>query len=124
MKKALKELIENASVKKSGEFINLLVVSNGVYDGFWGKNGYCNIMLFGKEEPDGEWYKISECADKLNIWPNSFDDNSIFQQPFNLDIPAEYGVPRLWFSNPIRIDYDDISDIVGYYTKKESEELK
>ena len=110
MKKALKELLENAEEKRVGHFHNLLIVSNGVYDGFWGKNGYNNIILLGYVASDTKYYKITESADIFNI----FDLGRNNFRTLNIDIPTEYGVPRIWFNKPIFIDYSaPISGVVG-----------
>ena len=115
MKKALKELIENAPVKLKGDFYMFLIVSNGVYDGFWGKNGYNNIIILAKEQNDKTktWYKLSEYADKFDIFP-LFESGTTIRS-FDLDIPKEYGVPRIWFDKAIRIDYTiQTSDVIGH----------
>ena len=111
MTKALKELIEKAPEISKGYFEALMIISNGKYDGFWGKNGYNNIMILGRlwgREKEG-WYKISSYADKLSIWDlaNGYS--------FNLDIPEQYAVPVIWFNRPIKIDYElPVSDVMGY----------
>ena len=43
----LKKIIENAPVKVRGKFRGLFFLSNGEYNGFWGKNGYDNIYIGG-----------------------------------------------------------------------------
>lgn len=107
MKKALKELIENAPKKTKGAFKFFLFISNGVYDGFWGKNGYNNILILGRSVDDNKWYRISEFGDKFDIYRTKLS--------FNLDIPKDLGVPRIWFSEPIYIDNEpEMSSVVGY----------
>ncbi len=110
MKKALKELIENAPTISSGRFTSFLIIPNGEYHGFWGKNGYDNIMVLVKPEGEKEYYKLSEEADVFNIFDLHIQPNT-----FNLDIPHEYGVPRIWFNTPIEIDFDmPNSTLLGY----------
>lgn len=104
MKKALKELLEKAPVKLVGDFRSFMVISNDVYDGFWGRNGYNNIILLGSS-CDGKWFRISEYADVFF----AYDIRSL-----NVDISTEYGVPKFWFDQPIHIDYTlQTSSIMG-----------
>lgn len=110
MKKALKELIENTEFKRKGKFSNFIIVSNGVYDGFWGKNGYNNILLLGFDAEDKKYYKITDSADVFSI----FDFKEIYS--FSLEIPSEYGVPRIWFTKPVFIDNTvPISTVTGSF---------
>ena len=64
----LKEIIENAPVKTRGAFRCLFFLSNGEYDGFWGKNGYDNISVFGYDDDLHVWCKVSDYADKFDIF--------------------------------------------------------
>lgn len=107
MKKALKELIENAPVKHTGRFTELMFVSNGKYGGFFGPNGFNNMIVLGKnaEADETTWYKIvkedDEC-DKFDIYSQDIPRFT----GFNVDIPEKYGVPRIWFTNYyFKIDY-------------------
>lgn len=116
MKKALKELIENAPVKRAGKFTELMFVDNGTYSGFFGNNGYSKMIILGKNvDAEATWYKIvsEECeCDKFDIYSNG----KIVRAPgFNLDIPKKYGVPRIWFTNYyFKIDYSfPLSSIVA-----------
>lgn len=104
MKKALKELLKNAPVKLIGDFTQFILIPNGKYNGFWGVNGYDNIILLGGTD-DGKWYRISEYADV-------FDLEKI--RCCAVDIPHKYGVPRLFFREPIHVDYSlQISSVTG-----------
>ena len=97
MKKALKELVENAEVKMVGEFRAFLTIPNGIYDGFWGKNGYDNILLLGYSSEDGKWYRIADTIDAIHLsYPPSL----------NWEISSKYGVPCFWSNTPISIEYD------------------
>lgn len=121
MTKALKELIENAPVLRKGKFSCFLIVPNGVYNGFWGSNRFCNIMLFGFK--DDKWYKIADHDDVFNICDDYKGGYRRRYQTFSLDIPKEYKVPRIWFSNPVYVDYTlEISSVSGEYTEREVEE--
>lgn len=109
----LKKLIEEAPHIHSGKFATFMIVSNGQYDGFWGVNGYDNILILARPWRKDKWYILSTEADVFSVW---------YCSSFNLDIPSEYGVPRIWFDKPIEIDYKlKISSVMGY-VKKESEE--
>jgi len=103
MKKALKELIENAEVKREGEFRQFLTIPNGIYNGFWGKNGYDNILLLGRSAEDGKWYKI---ADKIDAFHISYPPS------LNWEIDSKYGVPSFWSFTPISIEYDGFTSSI------------
>lgn len=114
MTEILKKLIETAPTKRCGKFINFMFVSNGEYDGFWGKNGYDSMIIFGYDLELEKYVKITDYADVFNIYRLNGNNS------FSLDIPTEYGIPRIWFSTPIRIDNElDISSVVGEIVKKE-----
>jgi hypothetical protein len=108
----LKELIENAPVKRKGTFKNLMIVSNGAYDGFWGENGFNSIILLGLDVETKSYVKVTDYADVFDIFNVGEHIN------FNLDIPTEYGVPRISFSKPVCIDNElNISSVVGEVTE-------
>ena len=104
----LKALIENAEYREVGDYDILMIVPNGIYDGFWGVNGYDNIMLLGKVREEDKWYIVSDKgADVLDI-------ERIGDATFHLDIPSKYGMPTIWFRTPIHIDRTTpISSITG-----------
>ncbi len=109
----LKEIIENAPVKTSGAFRCLFFLSNGEYDGFWGKNGYDNIMIYGFDDDLKEWCKIAAYADKFDIF-------SIEKDGFNLHIPHDLGIPVIWFNKSVYIDNTlMLSNVVGRLGKYE-----
>lgn len=97
MKKALKELIENAEAKRCGEFRAFLTIPNGIYDGFFGKNGYDNILFLGQSAEDGKWYKIADEIDAIHFF---------YPPSLNWEINSKYGVPSFWSHTPISIEYD------------------
>ena len=108
MKDKLKELIKKAPVKRKGTFKNFMIVSNCAYNGFWGENGFNSIILLGFDVETKQYVKITDYADVFNIY--SVGENV----GFNLDIPTEYGVPRIWFSKFITIDNElNISAVNG-----------
>ena len=97
MKKALKELIEKAEVKREGEFRAFLTIPNGIYNGFWGKNGYDNILFLGQSSEDDKWYKIADKIDAIHFF---------YPPSLNWEINLKYGVPSFWTHHPIRVSYD------------------
>ena len=108
----LKELIDNAPFRPVGTFDKLMFVSTGKYDGFWGVNGYDNILILGWKRKTDQWYKVSDYGDKFDIYKTNTE--------FNLDIPTDYGVPCIWFSRPIFIDNRiGVSSVVGELVNKE-----
>ena len=111
MRKALKELILEAELKTKGYFSTLLFVSDGGYDGFFGPNGYDSMLVLGISAEDGMWYRIGKGHDVFYIYKTNGS--------FNLDIPSEYGVPRIWFDRPIYIDNDiPISTLTGDFREE------
>lgn len=106
MTDAFKKLVENAPVRKSGLFNGFMFSSNGIYDGFFGKNGYDNMVVLGQAVEDDLWYRIACEVDIFNI---------AFIKPYtsvSIDIPSEFGVPRLFFHKPIQIDYDGFTSAI------------
>lgn len=94
----LKEIIENAPVKKAGTFVALMFIPNGEYNGFWGHNGYNNILILGREynrKDGGTWYKIATSADVFQM---------AHYESVSIDIPTELGVPVLFVPEGIEID--------------------
>lgn len=100
MKKALKELIERAAVKREGTFFAFLTIPNGVYEGFYGKNGYDNILLLGQSFADRKWYKIADKVDAIHFF---------YPPSLNWEINSNYGVPCFWTNTPIDIKYDGLT---------------
>ena len=93
----LKEIIENAPVKKAGTFVALMFIPNGEYNGFWSHNGYDNILILGQEahREGGTWYKIATSADVFQMYR---------YESVSIDIPTELGVPVLFCNEGIEID--------------------
>lgn len=103
----LKEIIENAPVKKKGTFVALMFIPNGEYNGFWGHNGYDNILILGQEEhrEGGNWYKIATSADVFHLYR---------YESVSIDIPTELGVPVLFNPEGIEIDNNlELSDVLS-----------
>lgn len=120
MKKALKELIENAPVKRTGRFTELMFVPGSAYRGFYGNTGFNKIIVLGKNVDDETWYRIvsdkNEC-DKFDIYNLM---HSHYKTGFNLDIPEKYKAIRIWFSGMyFNIDYSlPISSLVAELEKR------
>lgn len=106
MKKKLKELIENSPYRQVGDYDYLMTISNGIYKGFWGKNGYNNILVLGRDWKTLKWYKITDDVDVLRI-------ENIGRYGLNVEIPTEYGMPCMWFHTPIHIEDMKISTLSG-----------
>ena len=113
MKEELKDLIDNAPIVEEGLFKHFLIVpSDTVYDGFWGKNGYDNIIVLGEFADDSaeQGYKGYGRIDQYS-GSDAFHITSILNA--NIDIPSEFGCVRLWFNEPISVSYP-ASSICGY----------
>lgn len=111
----LKKLIEDAPFIHSGKFASFMVVPNGQYDGFWGVNGYDNILILARPWNEDKWYKLATEADVFSV--RDYENHC---PTFNLDIPSQYGVPRIWFERPIEIDYTiPTSTVMGYVKERE-----
>lgn len=93
----LKVIIENAPIKKKGKFVALMFISNGEYNGFWGVNGYDNMLVLGQEDnrSAGTWYKVATTADVFQ---------AVKLEGVSIDIPSDLGVPVMFFHEPIEID--------------------
>ena len=110
----LKKLIEDAPSIHSGKFDSFMVVPNGQYDGFWGVNGYDNILILARPWEEDKWYKLATKADVFSVYGNC--------SSFHLAIPSQYGVPRIWFNNPIEIRHELPTARVLGHAKAESED--
>ena len=106
----LKKLIAEAPIIHSGKFAAFMIVPNGQFDGFWGVNGYDNILILARPWNEDKWYKLATAADVFDVYDYTRTCSS-----FNLDIPTQYGVPRIWFCKPIEIDYFiPTANVIGY----------
>ena len=103
MKKALKELIENAEVKRVGEFYAFLTIPNGTHHGFCENNGYDNILLLGQSTEDRKWYKIADKIDAIHFF---------YPPSLNWQIDSKYGVPCFWTIVPISINYEGLTSSI------------
>lgn len=107
MKKALKELIENAPRRDCGEYISFLVIpTNKAYNGFWGRNGYNDIIVLGYDKKEDMWYRLDSDGES-----DVFDIMQIYA--VNIDVPSEYGCIRICLSEPVEISHP-ASSILAY----------
>lgn len=110
MTDALKTLIEEAPIKRSGKFRRFLIIPTGEqYDGFWGKNGYNNIILLGQEldqDENDKYYNITDSADVVTL---------AMIKSIHFDVPTEYNCIRFWTDGYIEIHNEmNVSTIMGY----------
>lgn len=106
MRKALKKIIDTAEERSVGYFDSLMFVSNGIYNGLFGKNGYDNILILGYVRSEQKWFIISKYDDVFSIYQ--------LNGTFKLEINSEYGVPTIWFNKPVYIDNSmHLSSVVG-----------
>ena len=114
----LTKLIEEAPYIRKGKFSAFMILSNGIYDGFWGVNGYDNILILARPYKEDKWYILATEADNFSVY-----DFREHYSAFNLDIPTEYGIPRIWFDQPVEIDYSlPLSNVVGSVNKEGTNE--
>ena len=107
MRKTLKKIIDTAEERSVGYFDTLMFVSNGIYNGFFGKNGYDNILILGYVRAEQKWFIVSRYGDVFSIYYP-------IMGTFTLDINHKYGVPTIGFGKPIHIDNtDQLSSVIG-----------
>lgn len=113
MRKKLKELIDNAEFCETGIFNEFLIIpTHKVYDGFWGKNGYENMIVLAKSFGEETWYRISqEQCDVLNF---------IYINNVCVDVPDDVGCVRISSVSPIEIRFPG-SAILGYGRRVEND---
>lgn len=112
MRKKLKELIENAEFCVEGVFNEFLIIpTHKAYNGFWGKNGYENIIVLARNFDSKTYYRISqEQCDVLNL---------IYINNVSVDIPDDVGCVRISSDSSIEIQYP-ASAILGYGRRVEN----
>lgn len=109
MKKALKELMKNAADTYKGYFIKFIFIPDGIYNGFWGKNGYDKMIILGYEVKSKMWCRLTGISTQTDVF-------SIFKvRSFNVHIRHDLGVPEIFLDRPIRIDNTkQLSQILVY----------
>ena len=100
MKKALKELIENSPDKHLGVFTSFIFIPDGLYKGFWGENGYDNMIVLGFEKQLKMWCRITGENCQLDLM------TIVRPKAFNIHFKHELGVPEVWFDQPIMINHE------------------
>ena len=83
-----------------GVLINCIYIvnTNQSYDGFWGKNGYNNMVVVGYSPNNKKYYILSEAqCDIVRLWRTNAIEISI-------DIPEDLNCIRLFgFTKPLSI---------------------
>lgn len=114
MTEQLNELIKTAPIKKKGDFQRLMFIPDGKYDGFWGKNGYENMIVFGQDASDEKWYRITSRNCRVDVFQTFFNSPAM-SHITSVDIPSEFKVPNLFFNKPIHINFEiEISAVIGH----------
>lgn len=94
MKKKVKDFIAQAVPRYHDEFHNLFVIdSERIYDGFFGKNGYNNIILIGKRNDCEDYELITDWSDAVHVFYGGFD----------MDIHSETGIIHLWSNKGFKL---------------------
>lgn len=98
MKRALRELVENAKTRSDFELYDyrwfLLIPTRKAYNGFWGKNGYNNMIILGYDETEKAYYRLDS---------GDTDDFSISEMRYlQFDVPREYGCIRVHFHGTLK----------------------
>lgn len=107
MKKALKELIETAKRRDVGEYISFLVIpTNKAYNGFWGRNGYNDIIVLGYDKKEDRWYRLDSDGES-----DVFDIMQSYR--VSIDVPGIFGCIRILLPKPVEISYPT-SSILAY----------
>lgn len=97
MTEKLKRLVATAKRKASGCYSDFLIISMGeAYSGFWGANGFNNMLVLAGNFLEDEWVILSRMqCDSINILGKSY--LSV------VDVPEKYDCIRLHFENPIEV---------------------
>ena len=105
----IKKLIASAPIRREGYFSSFLIIPSGEkYGGFWGENGYNNIILLGGN-CEG-WFNITDSADSVMF-------SGI--KHINFDVPNENNSVRFWFDEPIYINNElNLSTLLGRPAEK------
>ena len=89
------ELLAKATPLKSEEFSDIYIIdSEKEYDGFWGENGFNNIIVLGKMKGKEGIELITDHSDVIN---------AMRVGTFNLDINSANGVVHIWFDKPVKL---------------------
>ena len=103
MKKAVKELIAKAVPMKHDSFCEFYVIdSEKEYNGFYGKNGYNNIILIGRARGCEDYELITDFSDAIHV----------FNGGFNIDIRSTDGIVRLWSDREFKLSGPVVSSVI------------
>lgn len=101
MTKLVKNIIEKC-VKENlfaheGETYSefLIIPKEKKYGGFWGENGYNEILILAGSLNKHEWKIVSSDSDVLNL---------MHLENANFDVPTDYECLRLFFGHPVKIE--------------------
>ena len=102
MTKKLKGILEKAKFKDKGEFSEFLIIpTNEIYDGFWGKNGFNKIIILARDHKENEWVELSKCSDVVCLMKNC---------GANFDVPSDLECIRMFLDKPAFV-YGGLSTI-------------
>lgn len=97
MTEKLKNIIETAErANEPCSFSEFLIIpTNEAYNGFWGENGFDNMIVLGGSLSEDKWFEISKCdCDSFHI---------TWLKGINFDSPSDLGCLRAFFDEPIEI---------------------
>ena len=105
MNKAQKELIKQARQYDGEPIDGLYIISKDrLYDGFWGKNGYNEIVIIAYSRVTDQYYR-------WNSYPRDvINCNKEIQ--FSIDIPNKLNCVRIFFHKPITLQKEQLSSFV------------
>lgn len=92
IEKCMKENLRAYEGESYSEF--LIIPKEKKYDGFWGENGYNEILILAGSLDKNEWKIVSSDSDVLNLMD---------LKNANFDVPTDYECLRLFFGHPVKI---------------------
>lgn len=106
MTNKLKAIIAKAKPGDYGLYDEFLVIpTNKPYNGFFGPNGYNNLIILGRKLRSGEEFKRL-CLDECDVlWLQTYS--------VNIDVPTDLECIRIWLDRPVCISDTSISTIIG-----------
>lgn len=107
MTEKLKDIIKNAKAKDKGEFQEFLIIpTDEIYDGFWGKNGFNEMIVLAGDLRENKWFKISCGSDAFRL-------QSLMYNGIGFDVPSDLGCIRIFLDKPVSI-LGGVSSIIAY----------
>lgn len=108
MKKKLLEMIEKAEPYEPNVPMNLLYLidTKKIYNGFWGENGYNNMLVIGYSRATRKYYKITDHSDVVYIADIRYVD---------FDIPSDLGCVRVCCNQNITNPHDEVLSSCHFY---------